>query len=284
MFLKKIKNHFHPIRILMFPRHLIRCYLLPDELCLKLSYRRKMGSRLNLDNPRTFTEKIQWLKLHDRKPVYHSLVDKYEAKKVIGNLIGEQYIIKPLGVWDNYEDIDFSVLPDCFVLKFTHDSHSTTVCTDKSRFDKSKYAGFYAHSFRNRDFYHRDYKEWAYKGVKPRIIAEPYLKDDRYEDLSSYEIYCCNGVAKCIVASINKLSSDSKAYIYTFDWERMHPELPNVVDRPKSLELMKVLAEKVAHFIDNPFVRVDFYEIGGKPFFGEVTFYPNAGMKGPNLI
>lgn len=253
-------------------------YLLPDSICLKIRYKEKFGKKLNLRNPQTFNEKIQWLKLHDRKPYYHDLVDKCEAKKIVGKIIGEEHIIKTLGVWDNYEDIDFSTLPDQFVLKFTHDSGSVTVCTDKSKFNKDDYSGKYAHSFANRDYYHRKYKEWVYKGIKPRIIAEEYLPDEKYDCLTTYELYCFNGKPKIMFLLINKLTPDATAYYYDMSWNRLRPDAKNNFDKPQNFELMKELAEKIARNVDNPFVRVDFYDVDGKVYFGEVTFYPDAGM------
>jgi len=253
-------------------------YLLPDSICYRIWYRKVFKRKLNLKNPQTFNEKIQWLKLHDRKPQYHNLVDKYEAKRIIGSIIGEEYIVKTYGVWDRWEDIDFSQLPDSFVLKFTHDSNSVTICRDKSKLDRASCASKYSKSFKNRDFYHREFKEWVYKGIKPRIIAEEYLQDDTYDDLTNYEFFCCNGKARCVAASVNKLSADARAYSYDLCWNRFHPGEPNLVKKPESLNLMIELAQKIAAYVNNPFVRVDFHDVNGHPYFGEVTFSPNAGL------
>jgi len=268
--LVKIKIHIETI---------IWCYIIPDKISLKKWYYLEMGKRLDYKNPSTLSEKIQWLKIHDRNPLYHKLVDKYEVKKIIGDLIGEEHIIKPLGIWNDFKDIDFSTLPNQFVLKFTHDSGSVTVCKDKRLLDYYECAKKYAHSFKNRDYYHRIYKEWAYKGVRPRILAEEYLKDDKYEDLTNYEFYCCNGTPKFVNASINKLSNDACAYLYSLSWERLHPELPNVIERPKNFDLMIELSKKIAKFINNPFERIDFYEVNGNVYFGEITFYPAGGVQ-----
>ena len=265
-------------RALKSCRDAVWCYLIPDALCHRITHRRLFGVKADLRSPRTFNEKIQWLKLHDRKPLYRHLVDKYEAKGIMAGLIGEEHIIPALGVWDRFEDIDFDSLPDEFVLKFTHDSGSVTVCTDKSAFDFGAAARKYSASFKNRSFYHREYKEWAYKGIPRRIIAEPYLKDDVFRDLTTYELHCCNGAVRYITVITNKLGADAAAHIYDLSWERYHKDLPKTVARPRGLELMIELAEKTARFIDNPFVRIDFYEAKGKVYFGEVTFYPNAGI------
>lgn len=257
-------------------------YLLPDSWYLKYRYKQVFGKSLNLRKPQTFTEKMQWLKLHDRNPVYHQLVDKYEVKHIIASIIGDEYIINTLGVWNRYEDIDFDKLPNQFVLKCTHDSASFTVCIDKSSFDKSRYAWNYNEVFMKRDYYHFENKQWVYKGIKPRIIAEKYVEDDRYESLSDYKLYCFNGIAKGVYVTINRFTNLSVS-MYDMDWnlmpfEHIHPNQGEKVDKPKNLELMKELAEKVAKYIDNPFVRVDFYEVKGKVYFGEITFYPEGGM------
>ena len=279
-------KYFHPKRYWRLTKELLHdlvaYYWLPDSVYLRLRYRKLFNIPLSLRNPQKFTEKMQWLKLHDRNPVYHQLVDKYEVKPIVANIIGDEYIIKTLGVWDRYEDIDFDALPNQFVLKCTHDSASFTVCLDKSKFDKSKHAWKYNEVYMKRDYYHFENKQWVYKGIKPRIIAEKYVEDDRYESLSDYKLYCFNGIAKGVYVTINRFTNLSVS-MYDMDWnlmpfEHIHPNQGEKVDKPKNLELMKELAEKVAKYIDNPFVRVDFYEVKGKVYFGEITFYPEGGM------
>lgn len=272
------KNPLTPGLLFKCFRNFIWGYLLPDRLCLRILYKKATGKKLNLKNPKTFTEKLQWLKLHDRKPYYHNLVDKYEVKKIVGDIIGEEHIIKPIGVWERYDDIDFSTFPDQFVLKFTHDSGSTVVCKDKSGFNKDNYAWKYARRFGNRDYYRREFKEWVYKGVKPRIIAEPYLQDEQHNDLSTFEFYCCNGEAKCIVALLDKLSSGARGCFYDLSWNAIFKDKEFECEKPHNLELMKNLAEKIAGYVNNPFVRVDMYEVDNQVYFGEITFYPNAGI------
>lgn len=257
-------------------------YIMPDSWYLKFRYKEVFGKKLNLTNPKTFTEKMQWLKLHDRNPLYHDLVDKYKVKPIIASVIGDEYIIKTLGVWDKYEDIDFEKLPNQFVLKCTHDSASIVICKDKSKFDPSKYAHNYSNVFLKSDYYHFQNKQWAYKGLKPRIIAEEYIEDDTYDSLSDYKLYCFNGVAKGVYVTINRFTNLSVS-MYDMEWnimpfEHIHPNLGEKVARPKNLSLMKSLAEKIARYINNPFVRVDFYETNGTVFFGEITFYPEGGM------
>ena len=257
-------------------------YLLPDSWYLKYRYKQVFGRSLDLKHPKAFSEKNQWLKLHDRKPIYSKLVDKYEVKPIIAKIIGDEYIINTLGVWDNYDDIDFDKLPNQFVLKCTHDSASITICLDKTKFDKNQHAWKYNDIYMKRDYYHYENKQWAYKGIKPRIIAEEYIQDDQYDSLSDYKLYCFNGVAQGVYVTINRFTNLSVS-MYDMDWnlmpfEHIHPNQGEKIEKPKNLELMRELAEKVAKFIDNPFVRVDFYETNGKVYFGEITFYPEGGM------
>lgn len=257
-------------------------YLLPDSWYLKYRYKQVFGRSLDLKHPKAFSEKNQWLKLHDRKPIYSKLVDKYEVKPIIAKIIGDEYIINTLGVWDNYDDIDFDKLPNQFVLKCTHDSASITICLDKTKFDKNQHAWKYNNIYMKRDYYHYENKQWAYKGIKPRIIAEEYIQDDQYDSLSDYKLYCFNGVARGVYVTINRFTNLSVS-MYDMDWnlmpfEHIHPNQGEKIEKPKNLELMRELAEKVAKFIDNPFVRVDFYETNGKVYFGEITFYPEGGM------
>ena len=279
-------KYFHPKRYLRLALKITQdvflYYFLPDAVYLKIRYKQVFGNKLHLKNPQKFSEKIQWLKLNDRKAIYHNLVDKYEAKKIVSKIIGEDYIIATLGVWDKYEDIDFSTLPDQFILKCTHDSASVTICRDKSSFDPKKETWKYDSIFMKRDYYHFENKQWAYKGIKPRIIAEEYLEDDKYDSLADYKLYCFNGKAKCVYVTINRFTN-LRVNIYDMDWNRMpfdhiHQSTTDIIDKPKHLDLMKELAEKIARFIDNPYVRIDFYEVKGRVYFGEVTFYPEGGM------
>lgn len=276
----------HPKRILNRFKSSLRTffayYVIPDRWYLKWKYRKVFGERLNLRNPQKFSEKIQWLKLHDRKELYHHLVDKYEVKPIVSGIIGDEYMIKTLGVWNKYSDIDFDQLPKRFVLKCTHDSASITICQDKDTFDKQKYAWKYDQVFMKRDYYHYENKQWAYKGIKPKIIAEEFIEDDKYDSLADFKLYCFGGVARCVYVTINRFSNLSVS-MYDMDWNKMpfehiHPNLGEDIPKPTHLSLMKELAERIARFIDNPFVRVDFYETMGRVFFGEITFYPEGGM------
>lgn len=254
---------------------------LPDELYIKLQYWLYMGKKLDLKNPKTFTEKIQWLKLHNRKEEYHRLVDKCEVKKVVASIIGDEYIIPTLGVWDSFDKIDFSILPDKFVLKTTQGSHSSFICRDKKDFDKEKAKKSFRIWMRSSPY--EKFREWAYKGIKPRILAEQYLELKKGEDLVDYKFYCFNG--KPLYCQVIK-DRTTKETIDFFDKDWNHQEFLGLhtkvthskvtiecpINYGKMLEVAEVLSQDV------PFLRVDLYNLGGKIYFGELTFYPAAGL------
>ncbi len=245
---------------------------LPDALFLKMKYRVSMGRRLHLCRPKTFTEKLQWQKLHDRNPLYHKLVDKAEVKPYVAGKVGAEHVIPTLGVWDRPEDIDWNSLPDQFVLKCTHDSGSTIICTDKSSFDRDAACARLAESLKDK-FWLRA-REWAYKGVSPRIIAEPYIG----AGLKDYKIFCFNGKPEFlfVAADRDNPAEETKFDFFTPDWRHMdvrngHPNASVPPERPDCLEEMLGLASTLAE--DFPQVRIDFYAPGdGRVLFGEYTF------------
>lgn len=254
--------------------------LLSDEKYLKLKYKALLGSDLNLKNPQTFNEKLQWLKLHDRKPEYIRMVDKYEAKKYVAEKIGEEYIIPTLGVWDKFDDINFDLLPDRFVLKCTHDSGGLVVVRDKSHFD-IKAARKKINKSLKRNYYWSG-REWPYKNVKPRIIAEKYMEDDRLRELRDYKFFCFGGMAKCFKVDFDRFVEHHANY-YDKDknllnlGEKICPPIINkTIELPKTLDAMKDFSEKLSKEI--PFLRCDFYDVNGEVYFGEMTFYPAGGF------
>lgn len=257
-------------------------YVVPDTWEIRRVFKKRLGYKCDLMHPRTFNEKIQWLKLHDRKELYPKLVDKHEAKHVIGNLIGNEYIIPTLGVWNRFDDIDFSKLPNQFVLKCTHDSASVVLCKDKSSFQTSVAREKLTKALKT-DYYHYIGKQWAYKGIERKIIAEAYLDEGNDLGLTDYKFMVFGGKCKCIFVCVGR-QSKLRLDAYDMDWQLMpftrnnHPNLKERIPRPKGYETMLFIAEKVAGFVDNPFVRVDFYEVNGKVYFGEVTFYPEGGL------
>lgn len=254
--------------------------ILPDKKYIETEYELSMGHKPNLDDPRTFNEKLQWLKLHDRNKIYTSLVDKYKVKEIINNKIGEKYVIPTLFAYDKYSDIDFKALPSQFVMKCTHDSGGLVICKDKNSFDKKR-AKKKINACLKRKYYYI-HREWPYKNVKPRIIIEKYMKDNNTEELTDYKVMCFNGKAKMIFTCTERYSDGLKVTFFDTDWnklpfERHYPSSDKPINKPRNLEQMLKLSEKLSEGI--PFVRIDWYEINGKLYFGEYTFYPGAGLE-----
>ena len=251
-----------------------------DKKVLQRLFKVRLGTDLNLDNPQTFNEKLQWLKLHDRRPEYTMMVDKYAVKKYVSEKIGEQYIIPTLGVWDRFDDIYFDQLPDQFVLKCTHDSGGLVICRDKSKFD-IRAARKKINRCLKRNYYWSG-REWPYKNVKPRIIAEKYMTDESGTELKDYKIFNFDGKAKLIQVDYDRFV-EHKRNLYTIDWQYVqatiqYPTDPNHhIERPKQLEKMLELAHNLSEGISH--VRTDFYCIDDKVYFGEMTFYHGSGFE-----
>lgn len=271
----------NPYRLFLFHSGSGRHNNMSDEKYLRKAYRAIFGKKLNLDDPKTFNEKIQWLKLYDRKPIYTTMVDKCEAKKYVAAIIGEEHIIPTLGVWDKFEDIDFDALPGQFVLKTTHDSGGIVICRDKKTFDKEKARQKIELSLKKEYFYL--WREWPYKDVKPRIIAEEYMEDAKTAELRDYKFYCFGGAAKVLLVASERQKQNGGVKFDFFDMEFKHLDLRKghgyaavCPEKPENFEKMQQFAEKLSQ--DIPFLRVDFYEVNGKVYFGELTFSPSAGM------
>ena len=254
---------------------------IPDEQYLKIAYRLAMGKKLDLRDPKTFTEKLQWLKLHDRKPEYTMMVDKYEAKKYVAERIGEEHIVPTYGVWDHFDEIDFDALPDQFVLKCTHDCGGLVICKDKAKLNKDAAKNKIEKCLKRN--YYRGNREWPYKNVKPRIIAEKFLIDDVCNELRDYKFFCFNGDVKAlfIATERQKARSETKFDFFDSDFEHMdirngHPNADSPPAKPVCFEEMKKLAGKLSEGI--PHLRVDFYEVNGSVYFGELTFYHWSGF------
>lgn len=260
-------------------------FLLSDRKYLELKWKSKMGYELNLDAPVTFNEKVQWLKLNDRKQEYRLLADKSTAKEYVAGIIGNEHIIPTLGIYDRVEDIPWDKLPDRFVLKCTHDSGSVIVCRDRSSFNQDAVRCSLEKSLR-RDHYSM-YREWCYKGIKPRILCERYMADEMQKDgLVDYKFFCFNGNPEFIYIS-KGLEDHGTAYISFCDLDgrelpfrrsdfRTFPDGP--LPLPEKFDAMKELVSLLAKSVGNPFVRVDMYEISGTIYFSEFTFYPNGGF------
>lgn len=253
---------------------------LPDRIFLELVYWLRMGKKLNLKEPKIYNEKLQWLKLYDRNPEYTRLVDKHEVKSFVAERIGEEYIIPTLGVWDNVEDIDFDALPNQFVLKCTHDSGGLVICRSKKDLDlRAARNKIKKRLKRNYYWYGR---EWPYKNVKPRIIAEPYLEDKKNGELRDYKFFCFDGQAKVMFVATErqKKGEEVKFDFFDMDFKHLdlrqgHPNAKSPVEKPETFEQMRKLAELLSQGI--PQIRVDFYEVDGKNYFGEMTFFHFCG-------
>ena len=258
-----------------------RCsHMLTDKTYIKLSYFRKFHKFPNLKNPRTYSEKLQWLKLYDRKPIYTTMVDKYAVKKYVADVIGEEYIIPTLAVWDRLEDIDFDSLPNQFVLKTTHDSGGVVVCQDKNQFDCEAAKLKLNDSLESNYYYYG--REWPYKDVKPRIIAEEYLSALDSEGLVEYKIFCFNGEAKIVLVCKGQAHGVGRTNDFMDrDFNRipvmsLNPHSSPDPVRPEQLDEIIAIAEKLSK--DIPQLRVDTYIANGKVYVGELTFFHNSGM------
>lgn len=253
-----------------------------DEKYIKKKFELSLGYELNLDNPQTFNEKLQWLKLYDRKPEYTTMVDKYAVKKYVADKIGEQYIIPTLGVWDNPDEIDFDKLPDQFVLKCNHNSGlGMCICRDKSKLDIKKVKAELRKGLKEN--YYWGGREWPYKDVPRKIIAEKYMEDKNYNALNDYKFFCFNGVAELMFVATERQKEDveTKFDFYDMDFNHLnftngHPNSSANIRCPLMLKQMKNIAEILSQNI--PHIRVDLYEINGEIYFGELTFSHWSGF------
>lgn len=259
---------------------------LSDEDFLKKKFKAALGKELNLDTPQTFNEKLQWLKLNDRNPEYIKMVDKVEAKKYVARIIGEEHIIPTLGVWSDPDDIDFKSLPNQFVLKCNHNSGiGMCICTDKSKLNLKKVRNELKKALKQ-DFYMHG-REWPYKNVKRKVLAEKYMMDKSMttnNGLNDYKFLCFNGKVLCSFVCTERFSSEGlKVTFFDREWnempfERIYPKSSILIPKPLNYNYMLELAEKISKNI--PFLRVDFYEINGEVYFGELTFSPGGGFEG----
>lgn len=254
---------------------------LSDEEFLRRKFYARMKTELNLEQPRTFNEKLQWLKLYDRRPEYTQMVDKLAVKKYVSDRIGEEYVIPTLGVWERFEDIEFDSLPNQFVLKCTHDSGGLVICKDKSNFSIKKARRKIEKSLR-RDFFAVG-REWPYKHVPKRIIAEKYMEDTETGELRDYKFFCFGGEPKALFVATERHTPGEEVKFDFFDADYHHLDLIQghqnakiVPKKPQQFELMKELARNLSQ--DIPHVRVDFYEVNGRAYFGELTFFHFDGV------
>ena len=263
-------------------RNLLR--ILPDKIYIKWRFRLKFNKKLDLSNPKSYSEKLQWLKLYDKNPDYTKMVDKYLVKQYVSEIIGEQYIVPTLGVWENFEEIDFSLLPNQFVLKCTHDSGGLVICKDKTKLDKETAKKKIQNCLKTNYFWSG--REWPYKFVKPRIIAEKFMqdsKDSEEEGLTDYKFFCFNGEPKAMFIATDRAKEGVETKFDFFDMEfnhlpftNGHPNSEKEIKKPEKFELMIELAKKLS--VGIPQVRVDFYESEGNIYFGELTLFHWGGF------
>ncbi len=259
---------------------LVKRKFVNPEKYIKTLFLQRMGYPLNLDNPRTYSEKLQWLKLYWHLPILTTLVDKYAVKELVRERIGDKYIIPTLAVWDSVTEIQWEELPNQFVLKCTHDSGGLVICKDKSRFDRRQAIKVLNKSLSN-NYYYFGY-EWPYKNVQPRIIAEPYLEDSATKELRDYKFFCFNGKVKAlfIATDRNVTGVDVKfdffdEYFNHLPFKQGHENAAAMPQKPVCFEEMKQLACRLSEGF--PHVRVDLYEVDGRVYFGEMTFFHHGG-------
>jgi hypothetical protein len=288
-FIKKIKKAIQCPELI--PYRLLPKRYISDSICIKAQFYLKMGKTLDLKNPVTFNEKIQWLKLHCRCPEYTQMVDKYEVRKYVTKIAGDEYLIPLLGIWNKFDDIDFNALPNQFVLKCTHSSGGIVICRNKYSLDIEKVRAEIQEYLKiNYFFYNR---EWVYKNVKPKIIAEKYMSDNSSVSLNDYKFFCFNGIPKCLYANTDRYGGtmqknnsighgiNSKEVYFDLNWHalpftRTDPRGDENIKKPYNFNLMLELCKKLSQ--NTKFLRVDLYEINQKVYFGELTFYPENGL------
>lgn len=252
---------------------------MPDKWYLSFMFRSRMGYWMDWKNPKTFNEKLQWLKVYDRNPLYTKLVDKYDVRKYIAEKIGEEYLIPLLGVWDKVEDIDFEKLPNQFVLKCTHDSGSVIICKNKQEFNIREAKIKLSKALKVK--YYLLSREWPYKNVHPKIIAEKFMVDESLKELKDYKTFNFNGFLQYIQVDYNRFCGHQRN-LYDKKWNKMDFEYvyssnpQKAIFKPNTLDTIHKLNSVICK--EMPFVRCDWYCIGDKIYFGEMTFFPEAGF------
>lgn len=275
-YLKKMRKNSYIVFLSLARRGLLD--FLPDKIYLKLIYRARIGKRLNLQAPKSYNEKLQWLKLYNRKPEYTSFVDKYAVREYIAKSIGKEYLFDLIGVWESVEEIDFNSLPQQFVLKCTHDSGGVVICKDKDHFDveaaKSK-----LEVLMNTDYY-LQHREWPYKNVVRRIIAEKYMVDESGSQLKDYKFFCFDGEPKALYVASDRYV-DTRFDFYDMEFNHLdvvngHSNSCKPISKPERFEEMIEISRKLSKGF--PHVRIDLYNINGRVYFGEMTFFHMSGF------
>lgn len=275
--MKFVKNPYAFFSPLFYSGHL---KWIPDSLALRLWYKSIFGKKLNLATPKTLNEKLQWLKLFDRNSIYPVIVDKYSAKEYVSCIIGKEYIIKTIGVYETFDEINFDSLPSKFVIKCTHDSGGVVICPDKRNLEINQARIKIEKSLAHNYFY--DGREWPYKMIKPRIIIEEYVSNDDGSPLKDYKLFCFDGHVKFLYVSENSHTKKQKLQFYDSSFEpidcrrRDYNAYETPPSKPQNYDLMVSIAEKLSKGL--PHVRVDLYEINKKVLFGEMTLYTCSGF------
>ncbi len=252
---------------------------LPPPFYVKIYYEYYVGKKLDLKNPIEFNQKLQWLKVYYKLPILTQLVDKYSVREYVSETVGEAYLNELIAVYDKVSDVDFDALPQQFVMKAVHGYHFNIIVTDKSKLNRLK-SKLLLTKWMHKNQYYRGGLEWAYKNVKPRIIAEKYLTQIGKESISDYKFFCFSGVPKFIQVDVDRTIGHARSY-YDMEWKKMDLVTKGInayqgeMDRPKNYDEMLQVAIKLAR--DFPFVRVDLYNLDGRILFGEMTFYPTDG-------
>ena len=252
--------------------------ILSDKAYIKLVFLFRFKKFPDLKNPKTFNEKLQWLKLYDRKPEYTKMVDKYAVREYIKEKIGEEYLIPLLGVWDSFDEIDFDSLPEQFVLKCTHNSGGLIICKDKSKLNINSARKKINRSIKSN--YYWQGREWPYKNVKPRIIAEKYMVDESGTELKDYKFFCFSGEPKLFFIATGR-PHDTRFDFYDMDFNHLpftngHPNSDKELKKPAGFDEMVRLSKLLSEGIKS--ARIDFYDVNGKVYFGEITFFHWGGM------
>lgn len=251
-----------------------------DESYLKLKYFVYFKKKLNLNNPKSFNEKLQWLKLYDRNPLYVTMVDKYDVKKYVENKIGKEYIIPTIGIYKKINEINFNKLPNKFVIKCTHDCGSTVIVKNKNKIDYDEIKRKIENKLKVNYYYSG--REWPYKNVKPRIIVEKYMEDKKENEIKDYKFFCFNGEPKIMYVSDNSHTNNQHSCFFNMNYKKInikrkdYQEFKETPKKPIKFEKMINLSRILSNGI--PHVRVDWYEINGKLYFGELTLYTCSGF------
>lgn len=249
--------------------------ILPDKIYLKMLYKKRTGGTLNLRNPVTYNDKLNWLKLYDRKPEYTRMVDKFEVRSYVKEIIGEEYLIPLIGTWEKVEEIPFEKLPNKFVLKCNHDN-GVYICDNKEAFDENDAKKFLKEHL-NRDYYKKA-REWPYKNVIRKIVAEEYMEDKVFNELRDYKFFCFDGEVKvcCIISRKEKTIDYYDINFEHLDITDKWPTSNYKNEKPENFNEMVQIAEKLSRNIRHN--RIDLYNINGRVYFGEITFFDDAGL------